>query len=151
MTTTNTTTDYLEYKNHEQWFRDLNTNLQSARKLGENMLLDSSMINIFYNKIKILKSSYSSYFDINAAKDINSKLFEIEKDIRTPSFIKSVKVYGKLKETKKQEFSEILWRNIDNLLLVFELINSELKREELMPKPKTKRNQDPNKAILGGY
>jgi len=151
MATPNTTTDYLEYKNHEQWFRDLNTNLQSARKLGESMLLDSSMINIFYNKIKILKSSYSSYFDITASGVITTKLTEIEGEIRSPSFIRSVKVYDKLKADKKQEFSQILWKNIDKLLLVFELINSELKTQELMPKPKTKRNQDPNKAILGGY
>lgn len=151
MATPNNTTDYLEYKNHEQWFRDLNTNLQSARKLGESMLLDSSMINLFYNKIKILKSSYSSYFDNETSKIIQTKLSEIEIDIRSPSFMTSVKSYARLKENKKQEFSEILWKNIDKLLIVFELINAELKREELMPKPKTRKNQDPNKAILGGY
>lgn len=151
MTKTNNTTDYLEYKNHEQWFRDLNTNLQSARKLGEGMLLDSSLINVFYNKIKILKSSYSSYFSVESNKTISGKLTKIENDIRSPSFIISVNKYNHLKEAKKKEFSDLLWKNIDELLLVFELINAELKREELMPKPKTKRNQDPNKAILGGY
>ena len=41
----NNTTDHLEYKNHEQWFRDLNYNLQSCRVIAEHMLLDSSKIN----------------------------------------------------------------------------------------------------------
>jgi len=115
------------------------------------MLLDSSLINVFYNKIKILKSSYSSYFSVESNKTISGKLTKIENDIRSPSFIISVNKYNHLKEAKKKEFSDLLWKNIDELLLVFELINAELKREELMPKPKTKRNQDPNKAILGGY
>lgn len=143
------TTEYLEYKNHEQWFRDLNINLQSTRQLGEQMLLDSRAINLFYNKIKILKSSYSSYF--SNLSEINKLMVEVENVIRTPSFIKSLMYYDKLKPEKKQEFSERLFENTDKLLFIFELINNELKREELMPKPKSKRNQDPNKAILGGY
>jgi hypothetical protein len=148
MVTNNTNQfQYLEYKNHEAWFSDLNSNLQSCRKAGEMMLVDVNNINFFYNKIKILKSAYSSYFGDNNVK-INELLTEVENEIRTPAFVVSLNRYNQLNAEKKAEFSGMLWANIDKLLKIFELINEELKREELTPKPKTKKSYNPNNAIL---
>jgi len=146
----NNNTDYLEYKNHENWFRDLNHNLQSCRIEAQKMLTDVGWINNFYNKIKILKSSYRGYLKENY-KQIQELLIEVENDIRTPAFISSLQNYHSIKAEKKQEFSVILWDNIDKLLLIFELIGSDLKTAELTPKPKTKAYRDPNNAVLGTY
>jgi hypothetical protein len=143
-------TDYLEYKNHESWFRDLNSNLQSCRVEAERMLLDVVRINTFYNKVKILKSSYRGYLRDNY-KEINEKLQEVENSIRTQAFVLSLKNYQSLKSEKREQFSPILWDNIDKLLLIFELIGSDLKAAELTPKPKTKAYKDPNNAVLGTY
>lgn len=146
----NNNTDYLEYKNHESWFRDLNSNLQNCRIEAERMLLDVVRINTFYNKVKILKSSYRGYLKENY-KEIEKNLEEVENSIRTQAFILSLKNYQNLKNEKREEFSPILWENIDKLLLIFELIGSDLKTAELTPKPKTKAYRDPNNAVLGTY
>ena len=146
----NNNTDYLEYKNHENWFRDLNNNLQSCRIEAERMLLDVVRINTFYNKVKILKSSYRGYLKENF-KQIADLLESVENEIRTQSFTSSLINYKNLKPEKKEEFSIILWKNIDNLLLIFELIGADLKTAELTPKPKTKAYRDPNNAVLGTY
>lgn len=147
----NTTYNDLEWKNHQDFFKNLYDNIPKVQAVGEKCLEEIEYINKYYSMLNIFKIPLKPYIKPENYKKISQDLDSVQKFLFSKTYIIAVRHKEQLSMDKKYELSEKQWNAYNILNRCFETIVGDLSEMDILPRVSKKPWINPANAVKGVY
>lgn len=147
----NQTYNDLEWKNHQDFFKNLYDSIPKVQAIGEKCLEDIEYINKYYSMLNIFKIPLKPYIKPENYTKLSQDLDKVQKFIFSKAYIIATLNKQQLSIDKKYELANKQYSAYNILNKCFEIIISDLSDVDIMPRVSKKNWINPANAVKGVY
>jgi uncharacterized protein YecA (UPF0149 family) len=133
----------LAYKKHDQFFQNLNHQLQTIAGIAAECLTDILNLNRYYSWLSLMLNMYYVYIiDDNELETLERELQTVRETLYSERYVSMLRRYNHLSPKERTEMSNMQTQSLEKMNKVLRFLMENLKRNQLIPNPvKEKQNQ----------
>jgi hypothetical protein len=147
----NFTYNDLEWKNHQDFFKNLYDSLPKIQEVAEKCLNETEYLNKYYSMLNIFRIPLKPYIEEKNYIIITKILNDVQNFLFSKNYIIAVQNKNDLNNEKKYELSEKQRLAYNKLNECFEIVVSDLSKVDIMPKVIKRNTVNPANAVKGVY